>query len=156
MPLNSLASEILSIPGVPDGGARVEAIVADTLSFVPSQTFAAPTVTLARKPAASTATVAANAVTVDLAGLLPRHRIGRWLPSHDRGNRLPSVGAHAEGRACEPAQRERHALRTFAGSPWISMVSLATMSNSLEAATPTLIGITGGSSGPVWTQYGNA
>ncbi|MDP9034824.1 MAG: hypothetical protein M3O50_08445 [Myxococcota bacterium] len=154
MPLNNLASEILSIPGVPDG-ARIEAIVGDTLSFVPSQTFAAPTVTLARKPAASTATVVSNGVTFDVAGF---YRVTVAAGGFSRTIEVIAFPASALTLKVAPANPlsasvTRSHLRGLAMD---SMVTLATMAASLEAATPTLIGITGGSSGPAWTQYGNA
>ena len=67
MPTNSLQTECLTLSAMSDDMLQ-EAIVGDSPNFNPVQTFAAATVTLVRKPAGSTAVVAAGSITCDLSG----------------------------------------------------------------------------------------
>jgi hypothetical protein len=153
MPLNALAQEVLSIPGIPDSGSQA-ALVGDVVSFIPAiGPLGTLTVTLARKPAGSSATVSSNTVTPDVAGL--------YTVTVTNANQTRTVSLFAfpsSGAAAPLLQRVQPANTS---SRLVGRTDLTCLVNSgpfnfapLEQSPPTLVGVCG-SGGVPWTLFGS-
>ena len=152
MALNNLASEILTISGVLDT-SPIAIAVGDVQTLAPIQTFAAPTVALTRKPAGSAATIAGNAFTADVAG--------RYVTTVSAGGFTRTIDFYAFPSALlnqrvAPANPVSTATVTRSHMQGLLSANLAAvltnLATTLEAATPTTIGLLGGTLSPQWQR----
>jgi hypothetical protein len=148
MPANQLGLELLSIGGVPDS-SMLAALVGDAVSFAPQQTFAAPTVTLTRKPAGSAASVSSNSITFDVAGY--------YTVTVAAGGftRTITVVCFPTAVTSVPVGSGKVGRTHLAGLILDPRLTLANITATLEAATPTWIGIFGSGVPVLFGAYAN-
>jgi hypothetical protein len=151
MPINQLATEVLSISGVPDDNINA-ALVGDAVSFAPQQTFASATVTLTRKPAGSAASVSSNAVTFDVAGYYTVTVAAGGFSRTITTIVFPVtvLSQKAQGNSPSSPNVNRSHLQALARD---GRLTLANITTALETASPSTVGLIPG--GFSWQSYGN-
>ena len=153
MPLNNFASELLTTAGYTPGIVNV-GLIGETVNDNTIQTVAPGVPTLTRKPAGSASAVVSGSWTPDLPGrYVSTVAAGGFTETRTRDFYPVSV-LTLKIAPGNPNSRTvgRNELQGASNDPRCTQT---TVTASLEATPSTLIGLTGGSSSPAWTNWGN-